>query len=101
MAAMRAIRSQSTSCPSSVSQAAAAAAVRGPQDAVISYLRQYAERRQIVLAELNSIPGLDCVTPDGAFYAFPSWAPLTGSVTPGGDRLDTDEQFCQYLLNGY
>jgi aspartate aminotransferase len=101
MHAMRAILSQSTSCPSSVSQAAAAAALRGPQDAVTGYLRQYAERPEIVLGELNSIPGLDCATPGGAFYAFPSWEWLTGSVTPDGERLDTDEQFCRYLLHDF
>lgn len=101
MHAMRAILSQSTSCPSSVSQAAAAAALRGPQDAVEDYRRQYAERREIVIGELNPIPGLDCVTPGGAFYAFPSWMPLIGSVTPDGERLETDDQFCRYLLHDF
>jgi aspartate aminotransferase len=101
MDAMRAILSQSTSCPSSVSQAAATAALHGPQDAVTGYLRQYAERREIVLGELSTIPGLDCVTPSGAFYAFPSWKPLTGSVIPNGERLDTDQQFCRYLLHNF
>ena len=65
-----------------MSQAAAAAALRGPQDAVEDYRRQYTARREIVIGELNSIPGLDCVTPGGAFYAFPSWKPLIGHVTP-------------------
>jgi aspartate aminotransferase len=101
MHAMRAILSQSTSCPSSISQAAAAAALRGPQDAVEDYRRQYAERREIIIRELNSIPGLNCVTPGGAFYAFPSWQPLIGHITPDGERLDTDEQFCQYLLHHF
>jgi aspartate aminotransferase len=101
MHAMRAILSQSTSCPSSVSQAAAATALRGPQHAIEDYRQQYAQRREIVIRELNSIPGLDCVTPAGAFYAFPSWKPLTGHSTPGGQRLDTDEQFCRYLLHDF
>jgi len=101
MSAMRAILSQSTSCPSSISQAAAATALRGPQDAVEDYRRQYAQRREIVIRELNSIPGLDCVTPGGAFYAFPSWEPLIGHSTPHGERLDTDEQFCRYLLHDF
>jgi aspartate aminotransferase len=101
MHAMRAILSQSTSCPSSVSQAAAAAALRGPQDAVEDYRRQYAARREIVIGELSSIPGLDCVTPGGAFYAFPSWKPLIGHLTPDGERLQTDEQFCRYLLHDF
>jgi Thiamine pyrophosphate enzyme, N-terminal TPP binding domain/Aminotransferase class I and II len=58
-------------------------------------------RRQIVARELTSIPGLSCVTPQGAFCAFPSWEPLIGGTTPGGQRLDTDEQFCQYLLHEF
>lgn len=101
MRAMGTILSQSTSCPSSVSQAAAAAALRGPRDAVEDYRRQYAERREIVVRELNSIPGLNCVTPAGAFYAFPSWKPLIGRVAPAGERLETDEQFCRYLLHDF
>jgi aspartate aminotransferase len=101
MQAMRAILSQSTSCPSSVSQAAAIAALRGPQDPVEGYRRHYAERREVVVTELASIPGLNCVTPQDAFYAFPSWKPLTGSATPDGERLDTDEQFCRYLLHEF
>ena len=101
MRAMGAILTQSTSCPSSISQAAAAAALRGPQDAVEAYRRQYAERREIVIRELNSIPGLSLVTPGGAFYAFPNWKPLIGHVTPDGEVLETDEQFCRYLLHDF
>jgi aspartate aminotransferase len=101
MRAMAAILSQSTSCPSSVSQAAAVTALRGPQDPVEDYRRQYAERREVVVRELDSTPGLSCVTPGGAFYAFPSWKSLIGSVTPHGERLETDGQFCRYLLNEF
>jgi len=71
--AMRKVQSQSTSCPSSVSQAAATAALSGPQDCVEEMRRAFHERYLYVHAALNDIPGVDCPDCDGAFYAFPSF----------------------------
>jgi aspartate aminotransferase len=101
MRAIGAVISQSTSCPCSIAQAAAVEALRGPQDAVEAYRQQYARRRELVVQGLNAIPHLDCVAPGGAMYAFAHWGALAGSSTPTGQRLDTDEQFCQYLLQGF
>jgi aspartate aminotransferase len=53
------------------------------------------------VAPLQVRPGLSCVTPGGAFYAFPSWKALIGSVTPRSERLETDGQFCRYLLEEF
>lgn len=62
----------STSCPNAVTQVAAIEALRGPQDSVDEMLRAFDERRKIMHAELNDIPGFSCVLPKGAFYAFPN-----------------------------
>lgn len=62
----------STSCANAVTQVAAIEALRGPQDAVDRMLEAFDERRKIIHAELNAIPGFSCVMPKGAFYAFPN-----------------------------
>lgn len=93
-----AVLSQSTSCASSISQAAAVEALTGPQDKVAEYRKAYANRRQLVLDELSSIPGPTCVAPKGAFYAFVDWSVFRGTRSPAGTIVADDETFCRMLL---
>ncbi len=83
---------------STVGQAAAAAALDGPQDGVPEMQAAYRRRRDLVVDALNRAPGIQCHRPAGAFYVFPSVAGCLGKVTPGGRRLDTDEDFAMALL---
>jgi aspartate aminotransferase len=69
--AMLKVQGHSTSNPNSIAQAAAAAALTGPQDSVATMLTEYTRRREWLLPALNAIPGLRCPQPEGAFYAFP------------------------------
>ncbi len=96
--AMTKLQSQSTSNASSISQAAATAALNGPQDFIAERTRIFQERRDLVVGELNTIPGLSCHLPEGAFYAFPSCAGVIGKKTPQGKILKSDEEFVLYLL---
>lgn len=96
--AMDKLQSQSTSNPSSVSQAAALEALTGPQDSVAAMARVYEERRDLVVTALNAAPGLVCHKPEGAFYVYPSMAGTLGLATPGGTRIDSDETFVTALL---
>jgi aspartate/methionine/tyrosine aminotransferase len=66
------IQINSVSCANAATQVAAIAALEGPQDAVDTMLAAFDERRKIIHAELNDIPGFSCVMPKGAFYAFPN-----------------------------
>lgn len=96
--AMTKLQSQSTSNASSISQAAAVSALDGPQDFISERTKIFQERRDMVVGELNAIPGLSCHLPEGAFYAFPSCAGIIGKKTPKGKTLNTDEEFVLYLL---
>ena len=99
--AMAVVQSQSTSCPSSVSQAAALAALRGPQDAVETMRQSFQARRDMVVSGLNAIPGIRCPTPDGAFYTFANCEGLLGRQTPDGTVIGTDSDFCAWLLRDH
>ena len=99
IAAMRVVQSQSTSNPSSISQAAAIAALGGPQDHLATWRERFRRRRDSVVARLNAIDGIRCPTPDGAFYVFASCAGLIGRRTPAGDTISDDGAFCRYLLD--
>ncbi|MBB3914535.1 MULTISPECIES: pyridoxal phosphate-dependent aminotransferase [Rhizobium] len=96
--AMGTIQSQSTTNPSSVSQAAAVAALTGPLDFLAERNAVFQERRDLCLAAFNGIDGLSCKTPDGAFYLFPSCAGVIGKQVPNGKVLVTDVDFATYLL---
>lgn len=96
---MRKLQSQSTSNPSSISQAAAVAALTGPQDFLKDRNAAFAKRRDLVVAMLNDAPGLNCPTPDGAFYVYPDASELMGKRTPKGQIIETDEQLIEYFLN--
>ncbi|GBR45054.1 pyridoxal phosphate-dependent aminotransferase [Neokomagataea thailandica] len=93
------LQGQSTSNTCSIAQAAALAAVTGPQDFIAEMVSVYKERRDVVVGMLNDAPGLSCQMPEGAFYAFPSVAGVLGKTTPKGVVLDTDEAFVTALLD--
>lgn len=92
------MQSQSTSAPSSISQAAAVAALTGPQTLVAENRRVWEERRDLAISMLNQAKGLTCRSPDGAFYAFPECSRLIGKTTPKGKVLENDRDVVLYLL---
>jgi len=99
LAAMTKLQSQSTTNPSSISQWAAVAALNGPQDFLAEWRQVFQARRDLVVAGLNANTGLDCLTPEGAFYVFPSCQRLLGKTSAGGTKLNTDEDFVLALLD--
>lgn len=98
LGAMLKLQSQSTTNPSSISQWAAVEALNGPQDFLAEWRRIFQERRDLVVRGLNANTGLDCLTPEGAFYVFPSVQNLLGKTSAGGTVLATDEDFVLALL---
>ncbi len=96
--AMTVVQSQSSTHTSSISQAAAAAALDGPQDFLADNLAAFRERRDLVVSRINETPGLACRTPEGAFYVLPSCAGAIGRRTPAGATIETDTDFVTYLL---
>jgi aspartate aminotransferase len=96
--AMNTVQSQSTTHTSSISQAAAVAALAGPQDFIQKNNEIFRQRRDLVVAMLNEAPGLQCPTPEGAFYVYPSCAGVIGKKTTGGTTIATDDDFITYLL---
>lgn len=98
LAAMTKLQGQSTSNPTSISQWAAVAALDGPQEFLADWRRVFQERRDLVVKGLNANTGLDCLTPEGAFYVFPSCKRLLGKTSAGGAKLETDEDFVMALL---
>jgi aspartate aminotransferase len=96
--AMDKLQSQSTSNPSSVSQAAAVEALDGPQDEIAAMCEVYRGRRDLVVAALNAVPGLSCHKPEGAFYVFPGLHGCIGKTTAGGTKIVDDEAFVVALL---
>jgi len=97
--AMTKIQGQSTSNPCSIAQKAALAALTGPTDELETMVRTYEARRSWLVRALNAIPGMTCLTPEGAFYVFPSIAGWLGHCAPGGRRLDDDVAACEWLLD--
>ena len=96
--AMSKMQSQSTSNPSSISQAAAVEALSGPQDYIAERNAIFKERRDMVVELLNTCPGLQCHKPEGAFYVYPSCAGTIGKKTPDGTAIKSDTDFVTYLL---
>ncbi|WP_427030099.1 aminotransferase class I/II-fold pyridoxal phosphate-dependent enzyme [Halomonas sp. H2] len=90
--------SQTTTCPSSVSQAAAVAAFSGDQKPVHSMAERYAARRKLMLEGVESIPGLRCLAPEGAFYLYVDVSGLIGKTTPDGAKLESDADIVLYWL---
>ena len=100
IAAINKLQSQMSSCPSSVSQAAAAYALSSDQSFVTESVTVYRKRRDYACSRLNAVPGLSCLVPDGAFYLFPNCAGVIGKKTPEGKTIETDLDFVLYLLDG-
>lgn len=98
IAGMFNMQGQATSGVSSVGQAAAAAALDGPQDFVAERAAIYRQRRDLVVAMLNDAPGINCHKPEGAFYVYPSVAGCLGRTTKAGRRIETDTDFVMALL---
>ena len=92
--AMAKIQSQSTSNPTSISQAAAVEALNGTQEFIKERSDSFKERRDFVVDSLNNIKGINCLKPEGAFYVFPSCKKLLGKKT----KLKTDKDFVEKLL---
>mgnify|MGYP001158438099 CR=1 FL=1 len=95
--AMSRIQSHSTSNPAQASQWASVEALEGPQDAVDEMRTAFAERRSYMIQRLNAIPGISCVEPDGAFYAFPNISETFGKASESG-QITNAVEFCQNLL---
>ena len=96
--AMDKLQSQSTSNTSSISQAAALAALTGPQDFIGEMVAVYRERRDLVVDMLSHAPGITCHKPEGAFYVFPSVHGCIGKTSAGGAKITDDESFVIALL---
>ena len=92
--AMAKIQSQSTSNPTSISQAAAVEALNGTQDFILERSNSFKERRNFVVDSLNNIKGISCLSPEGAFYVFPNCKKLLNKKT----KLKTDKEFVEKLL---
>ncbi len=92
------VQGQSVSHTSSVTQAAAVAALDGPMDFLPPFVAAYRRRRDLVISALRGIEGIECTVPDGAFYVFPGCAALLGRVSPQGKRIATDIDLCMYFL---
>lgn len=97
--AMVKLQSQSTSGASSLGQAAAVAALTGPQDFIASNRNVFRQRRDTVVAALNAIDGIRCHAPEGAFYVFASCSALFGLRTPGGTVLRSSDDWIMHLLD--
>tara|TARA_Y100000994_G_scaffold242839_1_gene240293 strand:- start:1318 stop:2517 length:1200 start_codon:yes stop_codon:yes gene_type:complete len=92
------IQSQSTTNPSSISQAAAVEALNGVQDFIKDRAKSFQARRDFVVKALNAIEGIECLNPDGAFYVFPSCKGLIGKKDSKGKEIKKDIDFVQSLL---
>jgi aspartate aminotransferase len=97
--AMDKLQGQSTSNTSSISQAAAVAALNGPEDGLAEMVNVYKGRRDLVVKMLNEAPGIVCAKPEGAFYVFPAIHGCLNKTTPKGTKITNDEEFVIALLD--
>jgi aspartate aminotransferase len=95
---MTKLQSLVTSGASSIGQAAAIAALTGPQDFIAEQARSFEDRRDLVVSMINQTKGLSCPVPKGAFYVYPSCAEVIGKKTPAGKVIENDRDFVLYLL---
>ncbi|WP_447868370.1 pyridoxal phosphate-dependent aminotransferase [Rahnella aceris] len=98
ISAMQILQSQSTSNPSSISQAATVAALEQGNAFIADWIDILTHRRTLIMNCVNAIDGLSAETPPGAFYVFANCQGVSGKTTPSGDILRTDEDFAAYLL---
>jgi aspartate aminotransferase len=97
--AMAKLQSQSTSNACSIAQAAAVAALNGPQDFLIERNAAFQRRRDLVVSMLNQVNGIHCPRPEGAFYVYPDVSGLIGKTTPAGVKIENDEMLTGYFLD--
>lgn len=97
--AMAKLQSQSTSNPCSIAQAAALAALGGPQQFLEERNAAFRKRRDMVVGMLNDAPGLSCPVPDGAFYVYPDASACIGKTAPDGTVIDSDATLIDYFLD--
>lgn len=95
--AMSNLQDHSTSNPSSISQAAALEALEGPQDSVVEMVRVFAKRRDLIVERLNSLEGVSCLKPEGAFYVFPNFLQILGR-NYGGRKINDSLTLAELLL---
>ncbi|HEY0712242.1 MAG TPA: pyridoxal phosphate-dependent aminotransferase, partial [Polyangia bacterium] len=96
--AMGTLQGQSTTNAAAVSQAAALAAIEGPTEELEKMRVEFDKRRLYMLNALRAIPGVKCVEPKGAFYAFPDLSAFNGRRTPSGRVIENDLVLCEYLI---
>ncbi|WP_426038009.1 pyridoxal phosphate-dependent aminotransferase [Cypionkella sp. TWP1-2-1b2] len=96
--AMNTVQSQSVTSVAAPMQAAALAALTGPQDCIAQFRTAFERRRDLVVAGIKTIPDLTLAPPEGAFYAYIGCAALIGKRTPNGQILTDDTAVTQYLL---
>jgi aspartate aminotransferase len=96
--AMATLQGQSTTHAASMAQAAALAAIEGPTDELEKMRLEFDKRRKVMVKGLREIPGVKCVEPKGAFYAFPDLGVFIGKKTPEGKTIENDGQLCEYLI---
>jgi aspartate aminotransferase len=99
IAGMSTLQSQSTTNAAAVSQAAALAAITGPDDDIERMRLEFDRRRRLMVEGLRAIPGVTCTEPRGAFYAFPDLSAFLGKTAPSGRRIEDDLALCDYLLD--
>jgi aspartate aminotransferase len=97
IAAAGKIQSQSTSNPTSIAQAAALEAISGPQNDIAGMVREFQQRRDVIVEQLNAIPGMRCFKPQGAFYVFPNVSAFLGRSV-NGKKLASPCDVADYLL---
>ncbi len=97
-AAVAKLQSQNTSNPTSIAQKASVEAIRGPQDSVAQMVAAFDERRKYIVGALNSIPGVSCLNPEGAFYVFPDVSHYYGT-TYHGQEIKGSADISTYLLD--
>ncbi len=98
IAAMGVVQQQSSTHASSITQAAALEALAGPQTILAERRERFQRRRDLLVSALQAIEGLECISPQGTFFAYPSCAGLMGKRTPDGRTIETDQDFAAYLL---
>ncbi|MCR4397632.1 MAG: pyridoxal phosphate-dependent aminotransferase [Firmicutes bacterium] len=96
--AMGDLQGQVTSNPTSISQKAALAALLGPKEPVEAMVREFEKRRNFVVGELNSIPGLRCSTPGGAFYVYPNVSAFIGKKNASGKTIADSADLAEAIL---
>ena len=93
------LQGQSTSCPNSIAQHAAAEALLGSQESVLKMKKIFFKRRNLILDMLNKMPNVECEVPFGAFYVFPDFGYYIGSKQPNGEIINNSKELCLYFLS--